>query len=68
MIRLPAAQRGMCAHVNGIAIGTDTEGMNAQCFWWQDHRTLTLPSPGFSRKPKPTQNSASLYTLELLFK
>lgn len=67
MIRLPAAQRCPCVHVNAIALGTDTQGMNTQCFQWQDHRALTPPSPGFSRKPEPTQNSPSFCIPRLLF-
>ena len=45
--RMPAAERCMKLHVNRITVGTDTQRMNVQCFWWQNHRSFPPPPPGF---------------------
>lgn len=45
--RMPAAERCMKLRVNRITVGTDTQRMNVQCFWWQNHRSFPPPPPGF---------------------
>lgn len=52
MIRMPSAERCMNVHVNGITVGTDTQRMNIQCFWWQNHRSFPPPSSGFPPSPR----------------